>query len=169
LIFVCNVTTISPLIQLLEQIAKLQYEIKALSGNQIRIQPKSPDAYITIIKALGEKKNTAFHTYKPKDERSYRVVLKNMHFSIDPAEIKSEIENLGHTVTNIYNIKQNKTKLLLPMFFVDLKPAPNNKDTFQIEYLQQCKIKFELPKQKRDIANCQQYEHTKNYCHHTPR
>jgi hypothetical protein len=94
-----------------------------------------------------------------------------MHFSIDPAEIKYEIENLGHTVTNIY-IKQNKTKLPLPMFFVDLKPASNNKDIFQIEYLQQCKITFEPPKQKRDIAqcaNCQRYGHTNNYCHHTPR
>jgi hypothetical protein len=92
LIFVSNVTTISPLIQLIEHIAKQQYDIKALSGNQIRVQPKTPDAYRTIVKAL-EEKNTTFHTYKPKDECSYRVVLKNMHFSIDPEEIKYEIEN----------------------------------------------------------------------------
>jgi hypothetical protein len=121
-IFISNVTTISPLIQLLEHIAK-QYEIEALSGNQIGIQPKTPDAYRTIVKAL-EEKNTNFHTSKPKDERSYRAVLKNMHFSIDPAEIKYEIGNLGHTVTNIYNIRQNKTKLPLPMFFCGSQTCP---------------------------------------------
>jgi hypothetical protein len=93
-------------------------------------------------------------------------VLKNIHYSINPADIKTEIEKLGHTVTNIWNIKQYGTKLPLSMFFVELKPAPNNKDIFLVEYLQQCKIKFEPPKHKRDIAqsaNCQRYGHTKNY------
>jgi hypothetical protein len=84
---------------------------------------------------------------------------------MDPAEIKYEIENIGHAVTNIHNMKQNKTKLPLPMFFVDLKPAPSNKDIFQIEYLQQCKLTFEQLKQKRGIAECanrQRYGHKKN-------
>jgi hypothetical protein len=57
-----------------------------------------------------------------------------MHFSINPADIQSEIEKLGHNVTNIYNIKHHLTKLPLPMFFVDLKPAMNNKDIFNVEY-----------------------------------
>jgi hypothetical protein len=58
------------------------------------------------------------------------------------------------------------------MFFVDLKPASSNKDIFQIEYLQQCKITFEPPKQKRDIAQrakSQRYRRTQNYWHYTPR
>jgi hypothetical protein len=53
------------------------------------------------------------------------------------------------------------------MFFVELKPVPNN-DTINIEYVQECKIKFEPPKHKRDIVqceNCQRYGHTKNYCY----
>jgi hypothetical protein len=54
---------------------KQQYEVKALPDNQVRIQPKTPDSYKAIIKALTEK-NMTFHTYKPKDERNYRVVLK---------------------------------------------------------------------------------------------
>jgi hypothetical protein len=41
------------------------------------------------------------------------------------------------------------------MFFVDLKPAPNNKVIFNVEFIQQCKIKFEPPKHKRDIALCE--------------
>jgi hypothetical protein len=93
-----------------------------------------------------------------------------MHYSINPEEI--EIEKLGQTDTNIWNIKQYGTKLTLSVFFVDLKPDPNNKDVFNVEYIQQCKIKFELPEHKRDIAvcaNCQRYWHIKNYYHLKPR
>jgi hypothetical protein len=81
-----------------------------------------------ITKSLAEKQ-TEFHTYKPKNGRSYRVVLKNMHCSIPPADIKTEIEKLGHQVSNIWNITQYRTKLPLSVFIVELKPAPNNQDT----------------------------------------
>jgi hypothetical protein len=47
------------------------------------------------------------------------------------------------TETNIWNVTQYRTKLPLSMFFVDLKPAPNNKDIFQVDHLQQCKITFD--------------------------
>jgi hypothetical protein len=92
-----------------------------------------------------------------------------MYF-INPEEIKTEIQKFGHVVTNIWNIKQYRTMQPLSMFFVELKPAPNNKDIFNVEHIQQCKIKFEPPKHKRDIAQCaycQRYGHTKNPCHQT--
>jgi hypothetical protein len=96
-----------------------------------------------------------------------------MHFSINPEEIKTEIEKLGHMVTNIWNIKQYRTKLPLSMFFfVELKPAPNNKDIFNVEYIQLFKIKFEPLKHKRDIAqcaDCQRYGLVDSYCHLKPR
>jgi hypothetical protein len=56
-IFVSDVITIQPLLQLLDQIVKQSYEIKTLAGNHIRIQPKTPDLYRAIIKALAEKKH----------------------------------------------------------------------------------------------------------------
>jgi hypothetical protein len=75
-----------------------------------------------------------------------------MNYSINLDDIKTEIENLGHKAANIWNIKQYRTKLPFSMFFVDLKPAPTNKDIFDVEYLQKCKIKFEPPRHKREIA-----------------
>jgi hypothetical protein len=62
-----------------------------------------------------------------------------MHYSTNPEEIKTKIERLG----------QNRTKLPLSMLFVELKPAPNNKDIYNVEYLQQCKTKFEPLKYKK--------------------
>jgi hypothetical protein len=103
--------------------------------------------------------------------RKLQSSIKNMHSSINHEDIKIEIKKLGHTVTNIWNIKQYSTKLPLSMFFVDVKPALNN-DIFNVEYIQQCKIKFEILKDKRDTVqseNRQRYGHTKNYCHLKPR
>jgi hypothetical protein len=84
--------------QLLEQIEKQQYEIKAFANNPIKVQPKTFECYRTILKALAEKR-TEFHTYKEKEVT--KVALKNMHYSINLEEIKTEIEKLGHPVTNI--------------------------------------------------------------------
>jgi hypothetical protein len=99
-IYITNVTNIPPLLQLLDQIVPHLYEIKA----QVKIQPKTPDSYRIITKALLDRQ-TQFHTFKPKEDRTYRVVLKNMHYSIDPEDIKTEIENLGHKVANVWNAK----------------------------------------------------------------
>jgi hypothetical protein len=78
-----------------------------------------------------------------------------MHYSSNPEEIKTQMEKLGHTVTNIWNAKQYRTTLPLSMFFVKLKPAPNNKHTFNLEYVEQCNIKFQPHKHKMDIAQCE--------------
>jgi hypothetical protein len=142
------VTSIPPLFQLLEHIVPQLYEIKALAQNQVKIQPKTSDTKVLLDR------NTQFHTYKPKEERTYRVVLKNMHYSIDPEEIKIEIAKLGHKVSNIWNVKHYLTKQPLSMFFVDLLLAPNNKEIFNVEFLQQCKIRFEPPRHSRNIAQC---------------
>jgi hypothetical protein len=46
-----DVKNISTPIPLLEQIAKYRYEIKALSDNQVKFQPKTSESYRTIIEA----------------------------------------------------------------------------------------------------------------------
>jgi hypothetical protein len=150
-IYVTGVQNISPMIQLLEQIAKEQYEIKALADNRVKVQLRIAECYSTIVKALAERR-TEFHTHKLKEERGYRVVLKNMHYSIN---IKIKIEKLEHTVTNVWNIKQYRTKLPLSMFFVDLKPAPNNKEILNLEYIQQCKINLNHPNTKGILLKLQ--------------
>jgi hypothetical protein len=67
-IYITDVKNISPLIWLLEQIAKQYYEIKALADNQVEVQPTS-ESYRTLIKALAKK----FHTYKLSRQSSQMV------------------------------------------------------------------------------------------------
>ncbi|KAH0944412.1 hypothetical protein HN011_006986, partial [Eciton burchellii] len=73
-----------------------------------------------------------FHIYKPKQERSFRVLLKHIHATTNLDDVKKEIVNLEHTVTNIWNIKRQDTKKTLPVFYVELKPESNNKDACEI-------------------------------------
>jgi hypothetical protein len=77
-IFVDGVCNISPLTQLLNEVAKNEHELKILNNQQVKIQPKTTEKFSIIVKALKEKQ-TSFHTYKPKEERNFKVVLKNMH------------------------------------------------------------------------------------------
>jgi hypothetical protein len=74
-----------------------------------------------------------------------------MHYSTNPEEIKTEIQKLWLTVTNIWNFK---------IIFVELKPVWNNQDIFNVEYIQQYKIKFERNKIAQCV-NCQRYGHNK--------
>jgi len=77
-------------------------------------------------------RNYEFHIYKPKQERSFKVALKHMPSEERIDDIRRDIEDLGHKVTNIWNIKKRGTKEPLNIFYVELKPErkqghlPNN-------------------------------------------
>jgi hypothetical protein len=61
-----------------------------------------------------------------KDERSFKVVLKNVHPSINLEELKEDINNKGHIITNIWNVRQSIIKKPLPIFSIESKPTANN-------------------------------------------
>ena len=54
--------------------------------------------------------NAKLHTYQLKQERPFRVVLRNIHHSVDLDELKFELQTFGHEVTNISNIRHRVTK-----------------------------------------------------------
>jgi hypothetical protein len=170
-IFVSGVEEMKLLIQQLDLTAKDDYDIRILQNDEVKIQPKTPESYSAIIKDLA-KKETRFHTFQLKQDRSYKVVLKNMYHKADTNEIKSELLKKGHIVRNVSNIREKITKKPLPMFFVELAPKENNKDIYAIDLLLQCRVRFEPPHQKREVVqcmNCQMYGHTKRFCYHDPR
>jgi hypothetical protein len=86
-------------------------------------------------------KNTEFHTCKPRQERSFRVVLKHIHPSTDLNDIKQSLKDKGHDVTNIWNAK-----------------------IYKINTLFNTVVQFEAPHAKREIPQCmrcQKFGHTK--------
>jgi len=156
-IFVAGVHNIKRLKELLVAVSGDDFELKVLNGTQVKVQPKSADKYRTILNALIEK-HTEFHTYQSKEKRCFRTVLRGMHYSTDEEDIKSAIEHHGHTVINVYNIKQERTNIPLSLFFVDLKPNENNKDIYKTETLNYTKVRFEPPRPKRNIPQCGKFQ-----------
>lgn len=170
-IFVHGVNNIKPLIELLNTLAKDNYETKLISGSQVKIQLKSTEKYNVVITEL-KKRNTEFHSFQCKEDKPFKVIIKNLHHTTDIDELTEEISHHGHEVTRITNMLNRQTKNPLPMFIVDLKQSPNNKKIYNIEFLMNSKIVIEPPYHKREIVqckNCQRYGHTKQYCCRIPR
>jgi len=141
------------------------------STNGIKLSTTSADSYRSVIKFLQDSK-ADFHTYQLKQDRAYRVILRNLHHTTPIDEIKNELLAHGHQTRNITNVLQRNTKLPLPLFFIDLEPAINNKDIFSISFLYHTKIKIEEPRANKltiQCLRCQAFGHTKSYCNHPPK
>lgn len=54
-IFLSSVENIRPLLNLLQNIAKDKYDLKILRNNAVKMQPKTPESYSVISKALIKK------------------------------------------------------------------------------------------------------------------
>ena len=150
-----------------KEVGKDEYKLK-ISNNSIKILPANPDAYRKLTKLL-KNLNANFHTYQLKQERPFRVVLRNIHHLVDLDELKFELQNLGHEVTNISNIKHRISKNPLSLFFIDLKQKANNKEIYNVNRLMISIVKFELPLVKKEIVQCkrcQRYGHAQKYCNH---
>jgi hypothetical protein len=104
----------------------------------------TPTSYRYVIKFLKRIK-ADFHTYQPKQERAYRIVVRNLHHTTCISDIKEELLSNGHFARNINNVLQYNTKRPLPLFFINIEQANNNKDIFKIEFLCYSKIKIEEP------------------------
>ena len=95
--------------------------------------------------------NANFHTYQLKQERPFRVVLRNIHHSVDLDELKFELLKLGHEVTNISNIRHRITKNPPSLFFIDIKQKENNKKIY-VNRLMNSIVKIEPPLVKKEIV-----------------
>ena len=84
-----------------------------------------------------------------KQDRTNRIVICNLHYSIPIDEIKEELQKRGHPVRNIFNIRHRVTKHPLSMFYVDLEPKENNKEIYNLQYLNNMKINVEPPNKKK--------------------
>jgi len=94
----------------------------------------APETYRKLVKYFKEN-NIFYYTYQLKAERAYRIVTKYLHHSRDTEDIRQELFELGHNVRNTINVQHRTTKEPLNLFFVDLEPAENNKEIYNINAL----------------------------------
>jgi hypothetical protein len=104
----------------------------------------------TIIDILKEKK-VEFHTCPPRQQRAYRVVIRNLHHSVQQELVREDTERMGHKIINLWNIRHRVTGNPLSFFFLDTEPAANNSEICHIEFQQNMRVKIERPLQKKII------------------
>ena len=102
------------------------YNCKAFSDDKIKINVYTPDSYRRMITKF-RAENISHHTYQPRWERAYRVVLRHLHHSIHQDVIKDELEGLGHTARNVLNIRHRLSKAPLPLTLWIWSPATTTK------------------------------------------
>jgi len=145
---------------------KKHINAKYCKTTQSKLTPKIHKTHRKLIRHLHSEK-IVHHTYQMKQNRAYRVVIRNLHYSIPTNEMEEELHKQGHTVRNIFNIRHRINKHPLSMFYVDLEPKQNNKDIYNLQYLKNMKITVEPPNKKHTIIQCmrcQLYGHSKSYC-----
>lgn len=152
---------------------------KALNNGNIIVEAKSEDTFRTLITEL-KKTNISYHTYGIKAEKPYRVVVRGLPPSTETNAIWEEFERKGHQPVKVVNIAKtikvrNKDNQIIdrrhkafPLFYVDLEPKDNNKDAYEIEHIEYCKVTVEPPHKNSAIPQCkrcQGWNHTKAHCH----
>lgn len=150
---------------LIDLVGANNFFVKSTSKN-LKIQSINSDTYRSIIKYLKESK-AEYHTFQAQEDKSFRIVVRNLHPSTPTVDIGIAIQEIGYTVRNVTNVLHKTTKNNLPIFFVDLEPAEINNDIFHLNSLLNTKIKIEEPYKRRNIIqciNCQEYGHSKTYC-----
>lgn len=63
---------------LLRNVPPDKHSLKSLNDEEVKIQHNTKAAYSTIAQFL-EDKNTQLYTFQMEEDRSFRVVLRNMH------------------------------------------------------------------------------------------
>ncbi|CAG9137125.1 unnamed protein product [Plutella xylostella] len=144
-----------------------QYSFKIVTKNQLRVTADSTESYKKLLSLVREKKMIG-HTFIQKNERPYRIVIKNLHHSTPTDAIIEAVESTGNKVYGeIINARYGPEKTPLSTWFVNLAPGPNIDAIKKLKYIYHTSVTIEDPKQKKTVPQCkrcQQYGHTKNYC-----
>ena len=140
-------------------------------GDNIKINATSVQSYKMLTKYCKDH-NMHYYTHQLKTDRAFKVILKNLHHSFPVSSLTDEIQAKGHTVRRINNMWNKRTNEPFNMFCIELEPAPNNKEIYNLRAVDHCIVVVEPPlKRKEEIQchRCQDYGHTKNYCERPPR
>lgn len=162
---------------LLTKIPSDGFEFRTAISGDLRIYASNSDNHRAITRLLSEH-NIAYTHFCLKEDRSFRIVIRNLASSTTQTQIHAELAKLGHTVVNIYNPpvrgfrKPNEDSQEAPIrkqniWFVNLKQAPNNKDALEITKLGRQRVSVDKKhdgNRLRQCFRCFEFDHTKNYC-----
>ncbi|KAL4143116.1 hypothetical protein QTP88_005482 [Uroleucon formosanum] len=149
-IFVSNIDNFIKLrTDLIDLIGTNNCSFKSTSKN-LKIETKDSNAYRKVIRHLKEKQ-IEHHTYQAREDRAFRIVVRNLHPSTPTSEVGIANTEIGYSVRNVSNVLHKTSRQPLPLFLVDLDPAEINKDIFHLKNLLHTKISVEESHKRREL------------------
>jgi len=135
------------------------------SFKHLKIHATPPETYGKTNCCLFDHKVLYDISYQSRGitNKSFRVILRNLPPTTNVQKIKKELETLGFSVRQVFNMKHKKTNVSLPLFTVDLEPSDKNEEIFIIDTLLNMDVEFEEPYKKSPVEqckNCQDFGHT---------
>jgi hypothetical protein len=107
--------------------------------------------YHKTIKDLLKEKEVEFQTHQPRQQCAYRVVIGNLHPTVQQELVRGDIERMGHKIRKLWNIRHRVSGNPFSLFFLDFTPTTNNSEIYHIKYLQNMSVKIEPPHQSKII------------------
>jgi len=107
--FIKGVLNYSDLISKLTELNGPNSFVCKSTSTHLKVQAKKSDDYRKIIHFLNEY-NASIHTYQLQSEKSYRVVIRNLHPSTQTADISSVIEEIWFSTRQVTNILASPNK-----------------------------------------------------------
>ncbi|KRF82407.1 uncharacterized protein Dvir_GJ26018 [Drosophila virilis] len=156
------------------------YEFKVSPSGYLRIYAKDADTHRAIVRKLTEVR-VQFTHFCLKEDRPYRVMVKNLAASTPRSQIEAAFTSHGHIVTNLYNpgarqpTSDADSTNDFPsrnFWFVDLKQSLNNREALRLNKVGRQRVTIELPRKNNSIRQCFrcfEFDHTKNYCLKQPK
>jgi hypothetical protein len=75
--------------------------------------------------------------------------MRNLHHSVQQEFVREDIEEMGHKIRNLWNIRHRVIGNPL-LLFLDIEPAANNSEIYHIEYLRNMRVQIGPPHQKQN-------------------
>lgn len=158
------------------QANKLNFRANLMNNNQLKINVDNELEYRNLTGYLNNTK-IEWHTYENKQTRPIRVMVRNLHPSCNPEDIKDELLSNNFMIIDVVNkTKKIKDKgitkqIPLPLFLLSFANTEDIKKIYEIKYLCHMAVKIEAVRSNKlmpQCKRCQRYEHTQKFCKREP-
>ena len=169
LIYVCNANldTIIPLVTN-NGIDKKLVTLKQNDPNNLTIHTTNLDICTKILD-ICKANNIKLYTYTPKSHKLKNIILKGLHGSLSPEDLKKEIEELKLSHVEIHKIRKitfNRNNPDIYHYLIQLSHDSSLHELTKVKSLAYQKVYWE-PLRKNEIfqcTNCQRLGHASSNC-----
>lgn len=156
--------------KMVKQVPESAFQVKFTNDTTAKINSVNSETYRGIINVLEDNYN--YHTYENKQTRPIRVMVKNLHQSCKPENIKKYLLDHGFKIITADNKWSYKDKTPLNIFRLTFDNSEDIEKIYNIKHILGCRVEIQRIKGSALVPqckNCQAYGHTKKFCSKEPR